>query len=307
MRTSRTERASPTTTRPLREGLSCRRGLRQRLRRREPLRRSAPRPPGARERRTRRSRLAPRERALRGDWRASPWSPLAAGPVSAALRDRAPPRRRGRRGRGRRTRRGRDRSSRHPLDLAHESHDVVRRDDAAAWYAALFSSRTVTSGRRCCGRARRYRVTGDREGDSGSEPRRAHASAFGSGTRGCIEPRLVCGARTSRPCEPDRWSTAVESTGRTLRATSAIRRSGTAMMRTSTPLAASEGSSSEADESDHVVAGRDESPGYGLSGPTRTDQANCGHLGTPFCDPALKGCRSLRRQIVSCSRTKYSH
>ncbi len=68
--------------------------------------------------------------------------------------------------------------------------------------------------------------------------RSAPMAAVGRGTSGWSDPRLGWVLNTSSPSDPERWMTAVVSTGVTMAATRATWSSGVAMTSRSTPAAA---------------------------------------------------------------------
>ena len=112
-----------------------------------------------------------------------------------------------------------------------------------------------------------------------------------------------CGASTSRPSAPDRWTTTVPGRARPPAATSAMAASGVAMTRTSTPRAA------PARSSWRPRSRRTSQPASASAAasdvPARPGPISRTVAPDPFCAPAPHGCRSL--QAIGDSTLQSTH
>ena len=167
-------------------------------------------------------------------------SPRAAGPVRAARGPRAATSSTAARSEAGEGVEGQPGGGGHPLDLAQQRHHVVGRDAGGGVVGGPVAVGHLDHApAEASATAPRHRVAGHGEGDARAAGGPAPTSPLGSGTSGWSEPRSGCGARTSSPSEPERWTTTVVATGSTAAATSATASSGVAMTSTSTPSAAS--------------------------------------------------------------------
>ena len=199
-------------------------------------------------------------------------SPRAAGPVRAPAGPRPATSSTAARVRPKKASSGEAGRGRHPLHLAQQGHHVVGGDAGRGVVGGPVARRPPRPpgrpGPRPCSRATGSPATA--KVTPGAQAARRRSSGLGSGTSGCRAARRGWGASTSRPSEPDRWSTTVEGV-RVARpaATSATASSGVAMTSTSTPWAAPGEVVAAAQDPGHVPAARRQRTTPGNARPAR--------------------------------------